>query len=97
MLAVLVRTFEKIVQFIVMVYLSATLLSVNSFMHHYRWSKNGKEFEIAFRLDTKFSSPHAALHPAVLVQNSSLELNFGDTPFAFPPKEVREMVVRKKS
>ncbi|EPB78773.1 DEAD/DEAH box helicase [Ancylostoma ceylanicum] len=51
------------------------------------WAKNGKEFEIAFRLDTKFSSPHAALHPAVLVQNSSLELNFGDTPFAFPPKE----------
>ncbi|ETN69369.1 DEAD/DEAH box helicase [Necator americanus] len=51
------------------------------------WSKNGKEFEIAFRLDAKFSSPHAALHPAVLVQNSSLELNFGDTPFAFPPKD----------
>ncbi|PIO77721.1 helicase protein [Teladorsagia circumcincta] len=51
------------------------------------WSKNGKEFEIAFRLETKFSSPHCALHPAVLVQNSSLELNFGATPFAFPPKE----------
>ncbi|CAJ0595758.1 unnamed protein product [Cylicocyclus nassatus] len=51
------------------------------------WSKNGKEFEIAFRLDAKYSSPHAALHPAVLVQNSSLQLNFGDTPFAFPPKD----------
>ncbi|XGW24585.1 hypothetical protein V3C99_006202 [Haemonchus contortus] len=51
------------------------------------WSKNGKEFGVAFRLDAKFSSPQCALHPAVLVQNSSLELNFGATPFAFPPKE----------
>ncbi|KAK5979187.1 hypothetical protein GCK32_003563, partial [Trichostrongylus colubriformis] len=50
------------------------------------WSKNGKEYEVAFRLETKFSSPHCALHPAVLVQNSSLELNFGATPFDFPPK-----------
>ncbi|KJH44115.1 DEAD/DEAH box helicase [Dictyocaulus viviparus] len=50
------------------------------------WSKNGKEFEIAFRIDPEFSSPQSALHPAVLVQNSSLELNFGATPFAFPPK-----------
>uniref|UniRef100_A0A158R384 ATP-dependent RNA helicase n=1 Tax=Nippostrongylus brasiliensis TaxID=27835 RepID=A0A158R384_NIPBR len=52
-----------------------------------RWSKNGKEFEVAYRLDGKFSSPHCAMHPAVLVQNSSLQLNFGATPFAFPPKE----------
>ncbi|KAK6054437.1 SPRY domain protein, partial [Cooperia oncophora] len=51
------------------------------------WSKNGKEFEVAFRLDTKFTSPQCALHPAVLVQNSSLELNFGATPFAHPPRE----------
>ncbi|KHJ92757.1 DEAD/DEAH box helicase [Oesophagostomum dentatum] len=51
------------------------------------YAKNGKEFEIAFRLDTKYTSPQFALHPAVLVQNSSLELNFGDTGFAFPPKE----------
>ncbi|VDL76287.1 unnamed protein product [Nippostrongylus brasiliensis] len=51
------------------------------------WSKNGKEFEVAYRLDGKFSSPHCAMHPAVLVQNSSLQLNFGATPFAFPPKE----------
>ncbi|KHJ74785.1 DEAD/DEAH box helicase, partial [Oesophagostomum dentatum] len=53
----------------------------------FMYAKNGKEFEIAFRLDTKYTSPQFALHPAVLVQNSSLELNFGDTAFAFPPKE----------
>lgn len=51
------------------------------------WSKNDKQFEIAYRLDAKFSTPHCAMHPAVLVQNSSLELNFGAKPFAFPPKE----------
>ncbi|KAJ1361472.1 hypothetical protein KIN20_020730 [Parelaphostrongylus tenuis] len=58
------------------------------------WSKNGKEFEVAFRLDPEFSSPHCALHPAVLVQNSSLELNFGASPFAFPPKTWREKEVQ---
>uniref|UniRef100_A0A0K0DCZ6 ATP-dependent RNA helicase DDX1 n=1 Tax=Angiostrongylus cantonensis TaxID=6313 RepID=A0A0K0DCZ6_ANGCA len=58
------------------------------------WSKNGKEFEVAFRLDPEFSSPHCALHPAVLVQNSSVELNFGATPFAFPPKAAPDSLVK---
>ncbi|KAK6054438.1 SPRY domain protein [Cooperia oncophora] len=60
------------------------------------WSKNGKEFEVAFRLDTKFTSPQCALHPAVLVQNSSLELNFGATPFAHPPREVLPLSVTSR-
>ncbi|TKR76226.1 hypothetical protein L596_017395 [Steinernema carpocapsae] len=48
------------------------------------WAKNGKEFEIAYKIDKKFAV--STFFPAILLQNSELELNFGDSPFRFPPK-----------
>ncbi|CAD6194723.1 unnamed protein product [Caenorhabditis auriculariae] len=51
------------------------------------WSKNGEEFPRAYNLPKVFADPSMALHPAVLVQNSSLKVNFGDSPFDFPPKK----------
>ncbi|KAK0426316.1 hypothetical protein QR680_009642 [Steinernema hermaphroditum] len=48
------------------------------------WSKNGKEFEVAYKIDDRLAM--STFFPAVLLQNSELELNFGETPFRFPPK-----------
>ncbi|PAV89991.1 hypothetical protein WR25_06623 isoform H [Diploscapter pachys] len=49
------------------------------------WSKNGVEFPVAYEIK-QHTSPEAALFPTVLLQNSSMTVNFGDSPFAFPPK-----------
>eukprot|EP00052_Salpingoeca_macrocollata_P019479 m.161786 g.161786 ORF g.161786 m.161786 type:complete len:730 (-) comp20982_c0_seq2:69-2258(-) len=51
--------------------------------HQVFFSKNGNVFDIAFEVP-----PHlhkSALYPAVVLKNSSLRLNFGAEPFAFPP------------
>lgn len=40
---------------------------------------------MAYSLPPKMRDPANALHPAVLVQCSALRLNFGETPFDYPP------------
>ncbi|CAJ0946287.1 unnamed protein product, partial [Mesorhabditis belari] len=49
------------------------------------WSKNGKQYPVAYSIPPKMRDPANALHPSVLLQCSALHLNFGETSFAFPP------------
>ncbi len=46
------------------------------------YSKNGVHLGVAFDIDNVIGT---VLFPAVLLKNSSLSLNFGTSPFAFPP------------
>ncbi|CAI4225812.1 unnamed protein product [Auanema sp. JU1783] len=47
------------------------------------WSKNGNPFEVAYSIPQQLVT--SGLFPAVVLKNSGLRLNFGDTPFAHPP------------
>lgn len=49
------------------------------------WSKNGDHFPVAYDISNSFRRPDSALHPAVLIKRSNLELNFGDKPFQHYP------------
>jgi ATP-dependent RNA helicase DDX1 len=48
------------------------------------WSLNGTEFPIAFELSP--SLKNRAFYPTVTLKNAELLLNFGGTPFKYPPK-----------
>ncbi|VDD76261.1 unnamed protein product [Mesocestoides corti] len=49
------------------------------------WSKNGKRFPKAFDVPAHLVS--TGLFPSVSLKNAELLLNFGETPFAFPPTD----------
>uniref|UniRef100_A0A7E4UWC7 ATP-dependent RNA helicase n=1 Tax=Panagrellus redivivus TaxID=6233 RepID=A0A7E4UWC7_PANRE len=53
--------------------------------HSIHFAKNGKEFEIAFKISQ--SLVNASFYPAFVLKNSRLKLNFGHTAFKFPPKK----------
>uniref|UniRef100_A0A914Z392 RNA helicase n=1 Tax=Panagrolaimus superbus TaxID=310955 RepID=A0A914Z392_9BILA len=48
------------------------------------YSKNGNEFPTAFKIGQKLIN--SSFYPAVVLKGSSLAMNFGGKPFAFPPK-----------
>ncbi|KAI6225015.1 ATP-dependent RNA helicase DDX1 [Aphelenchoides besseyi] len=47
------------------------------------YSKNGKEYPTAFKIDSKIANE--AFYPAILLKNATLKLNFGSEPFKNPP------------
>ncbi|KAE9552783.1 hypothetical protein FO519_004000 [Halicephalobus sp. NKZ332] len=48
------------------------------------FSKNGVEFPTAFPI--RQALINSTFYPAIVLKKSQLKLNFGDTPFDFPPK-----------
>ncbi|CAB3406926.1 unnamed protein product [Caenorhabditis bovis] len=50
------------------------------------WSKNGMEYHPGFKIAEKFRQKQHCLFPAMVLQNSSLEANFGNSPFKFAPR-----------
>eukprot|EP00041_Stephanoeca_diplocostata_P030216 m.907818 g.907818 ORF g.907818 m.907818 type:complete len:736 (+) comp23711_c1_seq21:2004-4211(+) len=58
-------------------------LDLDNMEIHY--TKNGKYLGIAFEIPSQLQ--RAAFYPAIVVKNAELKLNFGDTPFRYPPHE----------
>ncbi|CAI5449403.1 unnamed protein product [Caenorhabditis angaria] len=49
------------------------------------WSRNGEHFKPGYKINEKFRNPSNCLYPAVLLQNSALDVNFGGKPFKYEP------------
>ncbi|TGZ75742.1 hypothetical protein CRM22_000226 [Opisthorchis felineus] len=54
-----------------------------------QWSKNGRLFGSAYWLPEQFLKQSDPIFPAASLVDTTLELNYGDLPFEFPPEDMR--------
>ncbi|CAL8073651.1 unnamed protein product [Calicophoron daubneyi] len=50
-----------------------------------QWSKNGRMFGPGYRIDEEYRKGGEPIYPAASLVDTTLELNYGDLPFKFPP------------
>ncbi|CAH8589501.1 unnamed protein product [Schistosoma turkestanicum] len=52
-----------------------------------QWSKNNRLFGPAYEIDKKLLKSNAPIYPAASLVDTTLELNYGDLPFKYPPED----------
>lgn len=69
-------------------YVLGCLLNLNT--GEIRFTKNGEDFGVAFKLDQSRRSD--CYFPAVVLKNAEISFNFGATPFKVSTRDVRLML-----
>ncbi|CAH8669805.1 unnamed protein product [Schistosoma bovis] len=52
-----------------------------------QWSKNNRLFGPAYEIDKKLLKNNEPIYPAASLVDTTLELNYGDLPFKYPPED----------
>ncbi|CAH8872215.1 unnamed protein product [Trichobilharzia szidati] len=52
-----------------------------------QWSKNNRLFGPAYEIDKKLLKSNEPIYPAASLVDTTLELNYGDLPFKYPPED----------